>query len=189
PEPQQGGYFETDIAAGYLVHAMEHGGIILYYNPATLTDAEKLSLRALAEAHPGVFSQVVCVPRDDPAYPLILTAWTHRLRLHPYDQSRIDGFVTLFLCQGPESPPRNRWDDPAAGNATATASFTGFAWRLDISGTARPGSASTSTVMAYLAESVTFSVDVAFSATSALADLASIQILESPTAVVLAEAV
>ena len=105
PSPVGGGYYEFPIEASYLVHSMEHGGIIVYYNPATVTDAQKDHLKALALAHPGVFAMVVCVPRSDPIYPIILTAWTHRLRLSIYDQDRIDGFVTLFLDQGPERAP------------------------------------------------------------------------------------
>ena len=105
PSPQDGGYFETAIAAGYLVHSLEHGAVVIYYNPATVTDPQKDSLKALAAAHPGIYSQVVCVPRSDALYPIILTAWTHRLRLAAYDQSRIDGFIALYLGQGPESAP------------------------------------------------------------------------------------
>jgi hypothetical protein len=105
PYPQAGGYFETPIAAGFLVHSMEHGGVIIYYNPATVTDAQKYNLKLLARNHPGISAMVVCVPRNDPVYPIILTAWTHRLRLTNYDQSRIDGFNTLFLGQGPEQLP------------------------------------------------------------------------------------
>lgn len=101
PDPQDGGFFDHEIAAGFLVHSMEHGGVIIYYSPA-VTDDEIKELKKLAKAHPGSFSQVVCVPRNDPTYPIILTAWTHRLRLATYDQARIDGFITLYLGHGPE---------------------------------------------------------------------------------------
>lgn len=105
PDPQEGGYFDFPIAEGYLVHSLEHGGVVLYYNPATVTVGQKVRLNQLAQAHLGIYSQVVCVPRNDPAYPVILTAWTHRLRLATYEQDRIDGFVTLFLDEGPEHAP------------------------------------------------------------------------------------
>jgi lysophospholipase L1-like esterase len=94
---------------------MEHGGVIIYYNPATVTDSQKYSLMLLARAHPGIMAQVVCVPRNDPSYPIILTAWTHWLRLSTFDQSRIDGFMTLFLGQGPEkgiASPAPVWPAP-----------------------------------------------------------------------------
>jgi predicted outer membrane protein len=105
PDPQNGGYFETEIAAPYLVHSMEHGGVIIYYNPATVTKSQKDDLKALARAYPGIFDMVICVPRNDAAYPIILTAWTHRYRLPTYDQSRIDAFIALYRGHGPEAPP------------------------------------------------------------------------------------
>src|SRR6185369_4191590 len=32
PDPQPGGFYATPIAPGFLVHTMEHGGIIIYYD-------------------------------------------------------------------------------------------------------------------------------------------------------------
>jgi hypothetical protein len=110
PSPQAGGFYDTEIAAGYLVHSMEHGGVIIYYNAPALTTAQLDTLRARPASHPGFFSQVVVVPRNDPVYPVILTAWTHRLRLPGYALNRIDDFIGLFLGHGPENarsvPPR-----------------------------------------------------------------------------------
>ncbi len=187
PYPQDGGYYEISIAAGFLVHAMEHGGVILYYNPASLTTAQKNSLRKIADDHPGLYSQAVCVPRNDPAYPLILTAWTHRLRLATYDQSRIDGFLALFLGQGPEVAPESPWGDPLTSNATATSYYTSAAY-LRIAATARPASASTATGAVYDAQS-SISVDLKASGSSTLADTQTIQVLDSTSSAVLAQAV
>jgi hypothetical protein len=103
PDPEPGGFYTTVIASGFLVHSMEHGGIIIYYDASELTASNLDALRALADAHPGTSSQVCVVPRTDPTYPIILTAWTHRLRLTSYDQFRIDGFIALFIGKGPEN--------------------------------------------------------------------------------------
>jgi hypothetical protein len=99
-----GGFFDRELPAPYLVHSMEHGGVIIYYSPA-VTDDQKNQLMQLAQDHPGRYSQIVCVPRNDATYPIILTAWTHRLRLTAYDKDRIDGFVALYLGNGPEHDP------------------------------------------------------------------------------------
>jgi len=99
-----GGFYTTEINPPYVVHSMEHGAIIIYYSPAVT--AEQLNhLKDLAAQHPGNGAQVVAEPRNDPIYPIILTAWTHRLRLTTYDAARIDAFVALFLNQGPEKQP------------------------------------------------------------------------------------
>jgi hypothetical protein len=105
PDPQDGGFFDREIAAGFLVHSMEHGAIVIYYHGDMLTNDQINDLQRLARQHPGTFSQVICVPREDDTYPIILTAWTHRLRLTAYDKDRIDGFVALYLGQGPEQEP------------------------------------------------------------------------------------
>jgi hypothetical protein len=188
PYPEAGGYYTSPIAAGFLVHSMEHGGVIIYYDPATVTGAEKSTLMTLASAHPGIFSQVVCDPRSDSTYPIILTAWTHWLRLTTYDQSRINGFLALFLGEGPEGAPATPWGDPAMNNATALSFFLS-SYELEISDIARPGSVSTNTGMTYHAQALTISVDMKVSASSALADAESVQILDASSAAILAEAI
>lgn len=105
PSPQAGGYFESPIDPGYLVQSMERGGVIVYYDQAYVSSAQRYNLMLLARAHPGESAMVVCVPRSDATYPIILTAWTRRLRLSTYDQGRIEGFVSRFLGQGPERLP------------------------------------------------------------------------------------
>src|SRR5205823_2255485 len=87
PDPAPGGFYTHVIAAGFLVHSMEHGGVIIYYSKQVTKD-QLDELRALAQQHPGLDAQVVVVPRDDNPYPISLTAWTHRPRLTPHDRSR-----------------------------------------------------------------------------------------------------
>ena len=103
PSAQPGGFYDTEIAAGYLVHSLEHGAVVIYYHAPALTTAQLDTLQSRAAAHPGTFSQVVVVPRNDPVYPVILTAWTHSLRLPSYAQDRIDDFIGRFLGHGPEN--------------------------------------------------------------------------------------
>ena len=100
----EGGFYTYAVPPAYLVHSMEHGGVVIYYSPAVTPD-QLSHLQALAAQNPGRYHQVVVVPRNDPTYPIILTAWTHWLRLTSYDASRIDGFTTLFLDEGPEKEP------------------------------------------------------------------------------------
>ena len=103
PSPQPGGFYTAEIAPGYLVHSLEHGAVVIYYHAPALTQAQLDALWAVAAAYPGSFSQVCVVPRNDPTYPVILTAWTHRLRLPTYAQNRIDDFIAMFRGHGPEN--------------------------------------------------------------------------------------
>jgi Protein of unknown function (DUF3105) len=100
----EGGFYTYTVPPPYLVHSLEHGGVVIYYNDQVTPD-QLSHLRDLANQHLGRYAQVVVVPRSDATYPIILTAWTHWLRLTSYDASRIDGFMTLFLDQGPEHAP------------------------------------------------------------------------------------
>ena len=104
PIPQPGGFYTQAVQPGYLVHTMEHGGIVIYYDPATVTEDQRDELRAIIQPHLGNFSTVAAVPRDDPAFPIILTAWRHRQRLQTYDANQIRDFIDLFLGRGPENP-------------------------------------------------------------------------------------
>jgi len=102
PVPQAGGFYTNNIAAGFLVHSLERGGVVVYYDANYVAPADLDRLRDLAAEHPGDSAQVVVVPRSDATFPIILTAWTHRLRLTLYDPGRVEGFLALFLGQGPE---------------------------------------------------------------------------------------
>ena len=182
PFPQQGGFYQNAILAGFLVHSMEHGGVIIYYNPAVITTEQTAALKALAQAHLGVFGQVICVPRNDATFPFILTAWTHWLRLSAYDQGRIDNFLSIFLGQGPE----DAWGAPISSNVTVTTGFTSTAV-MQVSDLSRPGSMKSNTGMGYPTEGSTFSVDIQASSASTRPDMQSVRILVSPAIVAAAE--
>ena len=102
PVAQPGGHYTREILPGYLVHTMEHGGIIIYYNP-TVTEAQQNELRDIIQPHLGEFATVIAVPRNDAEFPIILTAWRHWQRLRTYDSNKIRDFIDVFLGQGPEN--------------------------------------------------------------------------------------
>jgi len=187
PYPASGGFYDVEIAAGFLVHAMEHGGVIIYYSPA-VTDSQKAALQALAAAHPGIYGQIICVPRNDPTYAIILTAWTHWLKLTTDDESRINVFLAYFLGKGPESAPDSPWGDPFTSNTTTLSFFDPNA-ELKVSDVARPGSMLADTGMSHSAQPVTISVNLQVSAASSLADTESVQIQDAATSAVVAKAV
>ena len=103
PAPAAGGFYDAPIPAGNLVHTMEHGGIIIYYNPATVTAQQQAEIEAFLQPAIGEFSTVVAVPRNDPQFDIILTAWRTRLRLPDYDINRIRDFTDVFIGHGPEN--------------------------------------------------------------------------------------
>jgi hypothetical protein len=81
-----------------LVHNLEHGVIVVYYNPDTAADFRE-DLEAFVRDAP---SHAVVVPREGMTSPIALTAWTHLLRLDTFDRPAIDGFYGEYAQRGPE---------------------------------------------------------------------------------------
>ncbi|HEX6988527.1 MAG TPA: DUF3105 domain-containing protein, partial [Bacillota bacterium] len=93
-------------AAGHLVHNLEHGHIVIYYDPDRTSQEALDHVRDLTERYRGSWDAVVAVPRRQEPYELILTAWQHMLRLETFDRERVDAFVDRFRGRGPENPVR-----------------------------------------------------------------------------------
>ena len=102
PVPSPAGFYDmtTVPTDGHLVHSLEHGFVVVWYQPAGLPAATVDGLRDLA----GRLKWVLVVPRPSMPTPLAATAW-HRRLLCP-DGAGAAGpvltFVTAFRNQGPE---------------------------------------------------------------------------------------
>jgi len=112
--PLSGEHYPTWINPGFytqlppkekLVHSLEHGHVVIYYDQARLSASEMAALEKLARRYKGMWDGVSAVPKAG-EHAIILTAWEHMLRLERYDQSRIDAFVDAFRGRGPENPVR-----------------------------------------------------------------------------------
>lgn len=113
--PYSGTHWPTWVNPGFyteaqppekLVHSLEHGLVVIYYDPARTDEAVLEELRALTRQHRGSWDGVVAVPRSDPKHAIILTAWEHGLRLERYAKEQVEAFVDLFRGRGPENPVR-----------------------------------------------------------------------------------
>jgi hypothetical protein len=85
---------------GHLVHSMEHGFVVVWYQPAGVQGNVLDGLRDLAGRH----KWVLVVPRPAMSTPVAATAW-HRRLLCP-DAAAAEGpvanFVNAFRDKGPE---------------------------------------------------------------------------------------
>jgi hypothetical protein len=105
PVPSPAGFYDTSNVPtdGHLVHSLEHGFVVLWYQPADVTPAVLDALRDLA----GRYKWVLVVPRPSSPAPLSATAW-HRRLLCPDPAAAlaaggpIGNFVAAFRNQGPE---------------------------------------------------------------------------------------
>ncbi|MFQ5597378.1 MAG: DUF3105 domain-containing protein [Nitrospiria bacterium] len=89
-----------------LVHNLEHGNIVIYFDRSGLSKPDIAWLSELTHKHIGQWDGVLMVSRDDKKHPIILTAWRAILRLEKLDQDRVLSFVDFFRGRGPENQVR-----------------------------------------------------------------------------------
>ncbi len=89
-----------------LVHNLEHGGVVMYYNPAKLdletVEQFKMLTRDLQNDRPCVIlTQRTNIPPDKA---IALTAWGTLAILEQYDEAAIRAFWRDYVATGPEFP-------------------------------------------------------------------------------------
>ncbi len=89
-----------------LVHNLEHGNVVIYFNPDTLPKADIAWLTKLTKQYLGQWDGMLMVTREDKEHPIILSAWRANLRLKGLDKKRVLGFVDFFRGRGPENAVR-----------------------------------------------------------------------------------
>jgi hypothetical protein len=102
------GFYSERPAFGNLVHSLEHGAIIIYYDPANLSESAEEDLRSLTQQYTGPWQSVLAVPHveENPEHPYVLTAWRHLLRMDSYDEETVRAFLDAYRGRGPENPVR-----------------------------------------------------------------------------------
>jgi hypothetical protein len=106
PDPTEPGFYAARPAFGYLVHGLEHGSVVIYYNPARLTPGVEMSIKAFIKSQKGEEYGVIAVPGPEFKVPFILTAWDKKLELDKYDPLVVRAFLAEYLGRGPELSPR-----------------------------------------------------------------------------------
>lgn len=98
------GVYDTVQPATKLVHSVEHGMVVIYYDKPS---SEAMSmLEDWAGLYTGPWSGVVVTPAPGIGEELVLTAWNQTLRLKPFDAASAAAFVDRFRGRGPEHPVR-----------------------------------------------------------------------------------
>lgn len=101
--PTAPGFYTAPQAYGHLVHALEHGNVVIYYDPKRVSETAVASLRQLAVRYQDPFGGVIVTPRSDPQYEVIATAWTHRVRMAKYEAKTMQKFIDAYRAKGPEN--------------------------------------------------------------------------------------
>ncbi|MDP6426480.1 MAG: DUF3105 domain-containing protein [Rhodospirillales bacterium] len=104
PVPTRPGFYTSPQPPTGLVHALEHGGIVIYYGQA---EAETIAkLKNWTSLYQGVWDGVVATPRSGLGNGVVLTAWRKRLQLASFDAKAAAAFIDAFRGRGPEKPVR-----------------------------------------------------------------------------------
>ncbi len=85
-------------ADGNLVHALEHGFIVLWYKPGISAD-DLDGLLTIADEHSDA---TLVVPRPSLDVPIAATAWHKRLLCPSFERDTLVEFVEGYRDQGPE---------------------------------------------------------------------------------------
>ncbi len=98
------GFYTEPQPATELVHALEHGNIVIHYDQPG--KAVLARLKEWAQAYSGQWDGIVAAPSPGLGEQLVLTAWEKRLTLPRYDEEKATTFIDAFRGRGPEHPVR-----------------------------------------------------------------------------------
>ena len=93
-----------EFPTGYLIHSLEHGYVIFWYNCELLSEAECEELTDDIERVMGRVGdfKVIAFPWADQDVPVVLTSWERMLRMEEFDPDLAEQFVKNFRNQAPE---------------------------------------------------------------------------------------
>ncbi len=95
--------FHVPHPEGHLVHNLEHGYVIFWYNCSLLTDVEcaqlKDEIRAVMDVDP---LKVIAFPWDSTDVPVVMTSWGRMLRMAAFDAAAAARFIANNRNRAPE---------------------------------------------------------------------------------------
>lgn len=101
--PAAAGFYDQPQRTGALVHSMEHGQIIFWYDP----QAPDETIEALEAVVDQQFDESIAVPWDDleSPYTFAMTAWGASQQCRQVSQAVVDDFRKEYQGRGPEAVP------------------------------------------------------------------------------------
>jgi hypothetical protein len=85
-----------------LVHNLEHGGIVISYNPNQIQEETLEQLRSQVRELSQFNPRIILTPKETLDAPLALTAWTYLQKLDRYDPAVVKAFYDAHIGRGPE---------------------------------------------------------------------------------------
>lgn len=104
PEPTPPGFYDERPPMIGLVHALEHGNIVIFYDRPG--DAAMSLIERWTDLFAGTWDGVLAVPDRTLGKRIELTAWRNRLELAQFNPEIAAAFIDKFRGRGPENPVR-----------------------------------------------------------------------------------
>jgi hypothetical protein len=102
PYPAAWGIYIYPPDDGFLVHNLEHGGVIISYNPQKLKGQELVQLRQQARSLSQFNPRIIVTPRLNLDTAIAMTAWNYLQQLDCYNSTDVKIFYDTHIARGPE---------------------------------------------------------------------------------------
>lgn len=89
-----------------LVHNLEHGGVIVWFNPSQTSDDEYKQLLTIYQSLSKEQYRTILTSRANMEHKIAMTAWGARLTLDAVDEKAIRAFFEKYILMGPECVDR-----------------------------------------------------------------------------------
>jgi hypothetical protein len=103
-KPMVSGFYTEPQPKGELLHALEHGQVVVYYDEPGFKGLSMLKRWSKDRAND--WTGLIAVPHEGLGDGLVLTAWRRRLDLPAFDEAALAAFIDAYSGRGPENPVR-----------------------------------------------------------------------------------
>jgi hypothetical protein len=108
--PSDAGFYDVAPADEFMVHSLEHGYVVLYYNCSTLSDEACEALKGdIQNAMDGAgrsrntgTPKIIAAPRPTMENLITISSWGRLLRADVFDSEEFQSYVDLYRDQAPE---------------------------------------------------------------------------------------
>lgn len=104
PRPTEAGFYGEPQPKGALIHALEHGLVVVHYDEPGFKALSML--RRWSDDLAGRWQGLIAVPHEGLGQKMVITAWRQRLDLPEFDETALAAFIDAYSGRGPENAVR-----------------------------------------------------------------------------------